>query len=47
VQTRVALIDGIMDAALLIVYEGRMRPEGMQVQSILDYQKGKIERSSL
>jgi len=45
VQRKVALIDGIMDAALLIVYEGRMRPEGMQVQSILDYQKGKIERS--
>ncbi len=45
VQTKVALIDGIMDAALLIVYEGRMRPEGMQVQSVLDYQKGKIERS--
>ena len=45
VQTKVALIDGIMDAALLIVYEGRMRPDGMQVQSVLDYQKGKIERS--
>ena len=45
VQTRIALIDGIMDAAILIVYEGRMRPEGMQVQSVLDYQRGKIERS--
>ena len=45
VQTKVSLIDGIMDAALLIVYEGRMRPEGMQVQSVLDYQKGKIGRS--
>ena len=45
VQTKIALIDGIMDAAVLIVYEGRMRPEGMQVQSILDYQQGKIERS--
>ena len=45
VQTKVALIDGIMDAALLIVYEGRMRPLGIQVQSVLDYQKGKIESS--
>ena len=45
VQTRIALIDGIMDAAILIVYEGRLRPEGMQVQSVLDYQRGKIERS--
>ena len=45
VQTRIALIDGIMDAAVLIVYEGRLRPEGMQVQSVLDYQRGKIERS--
>ena len=40
-----ALTDGMMDAAILIVYEGRMRPEGMQVASILDYQRGKLERS--
>ena len=45
VQTKVALIDGIMDAALLIVYEARLRPADMQVQSVLDYQRGKIERS--
>lgn len=44
-QARIALIDGIMDAAVLIVYEGRLRPKGMQVQSIIDYQQGKIERS--
>ncbi len=44
-QTKVALIDGMMDASVLIVYEGRMRPKGMQVQSVLDYQKAKIERS--
>lgn len=44
VQTNVALIDGIMDAALLIVYEARLRPEHMHVQSVLDYQRGKIER---
>jgi len=40
-----ALTDGMMDAAILIVYEGRMRPEGMQVASILEYQRGKLERS--
>lgn len=40
-----ALADGMMDAAILIVYEGRMRPEGMQVASIVDYQRGKLERS--
>ena len=45
VQTKVALIDGIMEAALLIVYEARLRPEHMHVQSVLDYQRGKIERS--
>ncbi len=45
VLTRAALMDGIMDAAILVVYEGRMRPEGMQVQSFVDYQRGKIERA--
>ena len=40
-----ALADGIMDASILVVYENRMRPEGMQVASVLDYQRGKIERS--
>ena len=40
-----ALADGIMDACILIIYENRMRPEGMQVASIMDYQRGKIERS--
>lgn len=40
-----ALADGMMDAGILIVYENRMRPEGMQVASILEYQRGKIERS--
>lgn len=45
VQTRSALMNGILDAAILMVYEGRMRPEGMQVQTVLDYQKDKIIRS--
>jgi len=43
--TDAALMDGIMEAAILIVYEGRMRPEGMQVQSIIDYQRDKIIRA--
>ena len=45
ILVRAALADGIMDAGILIVYENRMRPEGMQVASVLDYQRGKIERS--
>ena len=40
-----ALADGMMDAGILIVYENRMRPEGMQVESIIEYQRGKLERS--
>lgn len=39
-----ALADGIADAALLQIYEGRYRPEGMQVQSWLDRQAGKVAR---
>ena len=31
--------------AIPIVYKARMRPEGMQVDSIVDYQRGKLERS--
>jgi glutathione S-transferase len=45
VLVRAALYDGIMDAGILIVYEGRMRPDGMQVQSVIDYQRDKIIRS--
>ena len=45
ILVQAALADGIMDASILIVYENRMRPEGMQVASVLDYQRGKIERS--
>lgn len=41
--TRAALADGIMDAALLIVYEGRMRPEDKHVQSWIDMQQKKID----
>ena len=42
--TRVALMDGIMDAAILVVYEGRMRPEDKYVESFVAHQRGKIQR---
>jgi glutathione S-transferase len=39
-----ALADGIMDAAILIVYEGRHRPAEIHHKPWLDYQLGKVER---
>ena len=45
VLTQGALGDGILDAALLIVYEGRFRPENMAVQSWLDRQHARIDRA--
>src|SRR5262245_34110312 len=38
-----ALADGILDASILIVYEGRYRPPEMAVQKWLDRQAGKVE----
>lgn len=40
-----ALADGILDAALLLVYEGRFRPENMKVQAWVDRQQAKIDRA--
>ncbi len=40
-----ALCDGILDAALLIVYEGRFRAPEMRLQSWLDRQQDKINRA--
>ncbi|WP_137043607.1 glutathione S-transferase family protein [Pseudolabrys sp. FHR47] len=40
-----ALSDGILDAALLIVYEGRYREPPMRLQSWLDRQHDKIGRA--
>lgn len=40
-----ALADGIMDAAILIVYEARHRPAELHHKPWLDYQLGKVERS--
>jgi glutathione S-transferase len=39
-----ALADGIMDAAILIVYEARHRPQPLHHPPWLEYQHGKIQR---
>jgi glutathione S-transferase len=41
--TRAALADGLLDAAILIVYESRFRPEAQRVQGWLDRQHAKID----
>jgi glutathione S-transferase len=40
-----ATADGILDAALLMVYETRMRPEGARMQEWVEGQWGKVERA--
>jgi glutathione S-transferase len=40
-----ALADGICEAAVLLVYEKRFRPENMAVQGWIDRQQSKISRS--
>ncbi len=44
-MTLQALADGIMDAAILVVYESRYRPGMPPHEPWLDYQRGKIERA--
>ena len=44
VLTMAALADGIMDAAILVVFESRMRPAEMRVESFVTYQRDKIIR---
>lgn len=39
-----ALGDGILDAGVLVVYEGRHRPQEIHHEPWLAYQRGKIER---
>jgi glutathione S-transferase len=39
-----ALADGMLDASILIVYEGRYRPAEMAVQKWLDHQASKVTR---
>ena len=43
--TRAALADGIADAALLMVYEGRFRDADKRSERWLAHQRGKIERA--
>jgi glutathione S-transferase len=40
-----ALCDGILDAGILLVYEGRWRPAEMHVQKWTDHQRGKVQRA--
>jgi glutathione S-transferase len=40
-----ALADGILDACILLVYEGRWRPAEMQVQKWVDHQTAKFDRA--
>lgn len=40
-----ALCDGILDASLMLVYEGRWRPAEMHVQKWTDYQADKVQRA--
>jgi glutathione S-transferase len=39
-----AMADGVMDACILIVYEGRHRPEALHHPPWVDYQRGKVVR---
>ena len=43
--TMASLGDGLIEQALLQVYEGRFRPEGMRVQAWVDRLQSKIDRS--
>jgi glutathione S-transferase len=40
-----ALCDGVLDSAVLMVYESRYRPEDKRVQAWVDRQQGKIDRA--
>jgi glutathione S-transferase len=40
-----ALADGLMDAGILRLYEGRFRPEDRHEPKWLDHQRGKMERA--
>src|SRR5690606_34783629 len=40
-----ALADGILDAAILQVYEGRWRPQEKHEPKWLDHQAGKVQRA--
>ena len=40
-----AMADGILEAALLVTYEGRYRPDQKPYKPWLDFQRGKIQRA--
>ena len=40
-----ALADGMMDASVLIIYEGRFRPAEHRVESWVEHQAGKVARA--
>ena len=39
-----AMADGILEAALLVTYEGRYRPDRTPYEPWLDFQRGKVQR---
>lgn len=41
---REAMAEGMIDAALLVVYEGRLRPENIRFEDYVEGQRGKIRR---
>ncbi len=45
VMTLEATADGILDAALLMVYERRLRPEDKQMEDVVEAQWAKIDRA--
>jgi glutathione S-transferase len=45
IQTQEALADGILEAALLMVYEGRLRPEELRFAPWVEGQWAKIDRA--
>jgi glutathione S-transferase len=44
VMVRCAMFSGLLDAAILIVYESRFRPEDKRVPEFVEYQRDKIIR---
>ena len=44
VLTACAMFSGLLDAAILVVYETRFRPEDKHVPEFVEYQRGKIIR---
>ena len=44
VLRRNALANGMLDAAILVIYEARFRPEDKHVESFVEYQRDKIRR---